>query len=358
MHQKFKAVLLAMMLATGGGQAAAQQEIYKPLESYESVQTPMGRLTVEEKGLAFDGKVIPQSLGEGDFPSLKKHYVRADKTQVLLAYSGGNACPATYEWLVIDAKRIVKSPRFGTCTDLVRVVRFSDDLIVEMLGPGVAMRYAFDGKQFSESMSDANGGRQAKDGVAITVYERPANASVGVAASDAGRSSGGQAGVSAEIKRGPWAKAESGNSYQMVQTPSALSSMNIRGPKGEERAVTFNQKNRISLDLHGPNEYGIGLQIITIRSLKDRDYLLVKVNLPNFPCGDFNYSVVVVGRGGELGVHNHQMWFCSKANRFFVERGKVRDVDETYLADKFVLGFENGGTRTGMFRVGRPKGAF
>lgn len=83
---------------------------------------------------------------------------------LLQVYSGGNACPAEYVWLTLDAKGLTATAPFGTCSEGIEMVATPSYPAAVMPGMGEELgwfRYDFDGKTVTEAPFTRQGDRKA-----------------------------------------------------------------------------------------------------------------------------------------------------------------------------------------------------
>jgi hypothetical protein len=87
-----------------------------------------------------------------------------DKFAVLLSMnSGGNACPATYRWVLLNEKGFEASPDFGNCSEDAKGSLVGNELIVTVPKYGTppygvpGAKYIFNGVQLKENDKVTNG---------------------------------------------------------------------------------------------------------------------------------------------------------------------------------------------------------
>lgn len=89
-------------------------------QSSESFKTRQGTLTVgEDNTLRLRGKpILPQVQGN-NFLNLLMHYEIGQQDVILLQNSGGGACPALYQFVILQAGSAKATPEFGSCSDIM-----------------------------------------------------------------------------------------------------------------------------------------------------------------------------------------------------------------------------------------------
>ncbi len=88
-------------------------------ETESTVKTRQGQLTVaDDNTLRLRGKpVLPQIQGN-NFLGILMHYEIGNQDVVLLQNSGGSACPALYQFVILQAGSAKATPEFGSCSDI------------------------------------------------------------------------------------------------------------------------------------------------------------------------------------------------------------------------------------------------
>lgn len=121
----------------------------------QTLKTPYGVLSVTNNSdLLIDQKQFSPKVNGGmgiDFVFSTKY---GDKFAVLLSMnSGGNACPATYRWVLLTEKSFEASPDFGNCSEEAKGSLVGSDLIVQVprYGTAPAAKYSFNGSQLKEN---------------------------------------------------------------------------------------------------------------------------------------------------------------------------------------------------------------
>ena len=121
----------------------------------QTLKTPYGVLSVTNNSdLLIDQKQFSPKINGGmgiDFVFSTKY---GDKFAFLLSMnSGGNACPATYRWVLLNEKGFEASPDFGNCSEEAKGSLVGNDLIVQAprYGTAPAAKYSFNGTQLKEN---------------------------------------------------------------------------------------------------------------------------------------------------------------------------------------------------------------
>ena len=106
------------------------------LESLEAMETRYGLVSMGQGKYTlsnivyFNKKKLPVDEGSGH--SIKKKWVIGSKDILLVSeYSGGNACPANYFFLIVTKNQIVISEIFGNCSEMPEISRIKDTILVK-----------------------------------------------------------------------------------------------------------------------------------------------------------------------------------------------------------------------------------
>jgi hypothetical protein len=121
----------------------------------EEAVTRYGKVSVRQK--SDDMKVLVAGRRElplSDYRVAIEQQFQVGERDVLFvaAASGGNACPSLYAFVVLERNKAAVSDTFGNCSDLPKVVRRGDRIVVRFPGsrqvPGVVVE--FDGVRAME----------------------------------------------------------------------------------------------------------------------------------------------------------------------------------------------------------------
>ena len=122
-------------------------------------ETIKGVLTIKDNILYLNGRVLYPKLEEDFFLIIKENFTYKDGNAILLMNgSGGTACPALYRLIILAPNYIKKTPEFGNCSDLPKVVIESNKLKITFPNFKSAKKsiYIYDGEELIEN------GRQLK----------------------------------------------------------------------------------------------------------------------------------------------------------------------------------------------------
>jgi hypothetical protein len=101
----------------------------------QNIATRFGALTInKDQVLLFRGQPVQPRVEGNDSLSLLRKFRIGTKDVVLVQDNGGTACPALYHFVTVSKNGARASKAFGTCTDLIKVARRGDAVVVDMPG--------------------------------------------------------------------------------------------------------------------------------------------------------------------------------------------------------------------------------
>lgn len=132
-----------------------------PAAAIQEIKTDVGVLSVKGAALSIDGiALVTKESQDASFAELNAVYEYADRTDILVQFIYGTACPAQYQWLSVQKRTLIFSSIFGSCSDLEESWGTQGVSMVRLPGHGTntgAFHYAFDGAELKTSTFDSRG---------------------------------------------------------------------------------------------------------------------------------------------------------------------------------------------------------
>lgn len=86
----------------------------------QAVGTRQGPLVIaEDNTLRLRGKPILPHVQGNNFLSIVMDYSIGNQDVILLQNTGGSACPALYQFIIVQAGSVKATPEFGSCSDII-----------------------------------------------------------------------------------------------------------------------------------------------------------------------------------------------------------------------------------------------
>jgi hypothetical protein len=152
-------LLLAFAMLTLASVARAEQAEWPAAPSRLSLSTPFGTLSVKDSDYVYESILLYQ--GQPVKPTIKgivniTYAFSLPKTQAALisVNLGSYECPYVYRWVLIDKKGYQVSPKFGSCSNKIKVSATAHSFTVETPSaedPNKIDVYVYDGDTIQHS---------------------------------------------------------------------------------------------------------------------------------------------------------------------------------------------------------------
>lgn len=161
MHVSISHLLAVTLLTYSAAVAASTPPPWPENPSRLQLDTPYGELHVSPSEYVYESRLM---LDDHEIePSIKgllniPYAFSSPKFHVALisVNTGDNNCPVTYKWVMIKEGGYTVTPRFGSCSESIRVVAQGATFILETPSeqdPTAISTYIYDGKTIKKKAS-------------------------------------------------------------------------------------------------------------------------------------------------------------------------------------------------------------